>query len=123
MRVESAAAGAAIGAAPSGTSLSVSKTIGITVTAISMITVPETTGVNKRRSRERRDASRNWKSEEMTMRLAMVAEPPSTRALTQTAMKAPDVPITSRWSEPMRQKRTACRNVEMPLTMRAAKIA
>ena len=42
-----------------GTSLSVSKTMGITVTAISMITVPATVGVSTRRNSESRAASTN----------------------------------------------------------------
>ena len=58
-RVTIATAGAATGDAPSGTSFRVSNTMGITVTGINIITVPETTGVNIRRSRERRAASRN----------------------------------------------------------------
>ena len=93
--VERAAIGAAIGDAFSGTSLSVSNMMGITATAISMITVPETTGVKIRRSQDRREASRNWKRDEMTIRLAIVAGPPSTSAVTQTAMNAPEVPMTS----------------------------
>ena len=93
--VERAARGAAIGDASSGTSLSVSNMMGITATAISMITVPETTGVKIRRSQDRREASRNWKRDEMTIRLAIVAGPPSTSAVTQTAMNAPEVPMTS----------------------------
>ena len=51
--------GAATGAALSGTSFSVSNTMGMTVTAISMITVPATVGVRMRRNRESRAASAN----------------------------------------------------------------
>ena len=58
-RVAKATAGAASDDVPSGTSFSVSNTIGITVTGISMITVPETTGVKMRRSSESRAASKN----------------------------------------------------------------
>ena len=57
--VARAAAGAAAREVPSGTSVSESNTIGMTVAAISMITVPATTGVNIRRSSERRAASAN----------------------------------------------------------------
>ena len=57
--VTSALSGADKGGAPSGTSLSVSKTMGITVTAISMITVPATVGVSTRRNSENRAASTN----------------------------------------------------------------
>ena len=58
-RVIIATVGAAAGDVPSGTSFRVSNTIGITVTGINIITVPETTGVNIRRNNERRAASRN----------------------------------------------------------------
>ena len=72
-----------------------SKTIGMTVTGISMMTVPATVGVRIRRSSESRHASRNWKREEMTTRIASMAGPPWASAATQMAMKAPEVPITS----------------------------
>ena len=57
--VATAAAGAATPEAPSGTSTNVSNTIGITVTAISIITVPVTTGANIRRSSDSLAASAN----------------------------------------------------------------
>ncbi len=58
-RVARAATGAAACDAPSGASVIVSNTIGMTVAAINIITVPETTGVNIRRSSESRAASAN----------------------------------------------------------------
>ena len=106
-RVTRAATGAAACGDPSGTTLSESNTIGITVAAISMITVPVTVGVKMRRSNERRAAKRNWKSDDMTIRLAIVAGPTSLSAATQTAMKAPDVPISSTCPDPNRPTRTA----------------
>ena len=120
-RVARAVTGAAASDAPSGTSCIVSNTIGMTVAAISMITVPETIGVKIRRSSESRAASMNWNSDDMTTRLAIVEGPPSTRAATQTAMKAPDVPIIRTCPEPIRPKRTAWRMVVTPLTSSAAK--
>ena len=93
--VASALTGADSGGAPSGTWVSMSNTIGITVTAISMITVPATVGVSILRSRDSRAASANWNSEEMTTRVASIAGPPLARAATQTAMNAPEVPISS----------------------------
>ena len=57
--VARAVSGAPAGGAAAGTSASMSKTIGITVTAISMITVPATVGVNTRRSSDSRVARRN----------------------------------------------------------------
>ena len=67
--------------------------IGITVTGISMMTVPATVGVRTRRNSERRAESANWKSEEMTTKVASIAGPPSASAAMHTAMKAPEVPI------------------------------
>ena len=105
---------------PSGTSAAVSNTIGITVTAISMITVPVTTGVNMRRSRERRAARMNWNNDDTIIRLAIVAGPPCTRAVTQTAMNAPEVPMISTCPAPTRPTRTACSTVVIPLISNAA---
>ena len=87
--------GAALEDEPSGTSVSMPNTMGNTVVAISMMTVPETTGVNMRRRSDRRAAIANWNSDDTTMRLAIVAGPASTIAATHTAMNAPDVPIIS----------------------------
>ena len=72
-----------------------SKTMGMTVTAISMITVPATVGVRIRLSSESRAERANWKSEEMTTSVASMAGPPLASAATHTAMKAPEVPIIS----------------------------
>ena len=49
--------------------------------------------------------------------------PPSTRAATQTAMKAPDVPIISTCPAPIRPTRTVWRTVVTPLISSAAKTA
>ncbi len=91
---------AATSEVPSGTTVSEPNTMGMTVAAISIITVPETTGVNMRRSSDSRAASANWNSDDTTTRLAMVAGPPFASATAHTAMKAPDVPITSTLSGP-----------------------
>ena len=107
--------------APSGTSVSVSKTTGMTVAAMSMITVPETTGVKMRRSSESRAASANWMSEETMMREAISEGPPSTSAATQTAMKAPEVPMMRTCPAPARPTRRAWSAVVTPLTRSAAK--
>ena len=118
--VATAAMGAPARDVPSGTSVSVSKTMGMTVAAISMITVPDTAGVKMRRNNESRDASANWNSEEMMIRVAIMEGPPSTMAATHTAMKAPDVPMMSTCPAPTRPTRMACSAVVMPLTMSAA---
>ena len=112
-----------MGTDPSGTSFSVPNTIGMTVTAISMMTVPDTTGVNIRRSSERRAASMNWKRDDMTISVAIVAGPPLTRAATHTAMNAPDVPMTRMCPEPIRPTLTAWRMVVTPLISSAPKAA
>ena len=79
---------------PSGTSANMSKMIGMTVTAISMITVPATVGVITRRTQDSRAASRNWNNAETNTSVASMPGPPSTSAVTETAMKAPDVPMS-----------------------------
>ena len=66
--VAAALAGAAAGGTPSGTSVNMPKMIGMTVTGISMITVPATVGVKIRRSRDSRAESANWPREETTIR-------------------------------------------------------
>ena len=93
--VASALSGPARAGLPSGTCLSMSKMIGITVTGISISTVPATLGVRIRRNRESRAASANWNSAETTTRVASMAGPPLAIAATQIAMKAPEVPMAS----------------------------
>ena len=92
--VASAVMGAAAGPAPSGAANTRSKPMGITVTAISMITVPATVGVITRRSSDRREEIRNWKSDDATISVASNAGPPSWSAATDTAMKTPEVPMS-----------------------------
>ena len=76
-----------------------------------------------RRSSESRAAIANWNSDDMTMRLAIVDGPPSTSAVTQTAMNAPDVPMMSTCPAPIRPAFAVWRMVVAPLTIRAAKMA
>ena len=71
--VTAALAGAAAGGTPSGTSVNMPKMIGMTVTGISMITVPATVGVKIRRSHASRAESMNWHSEETMIRVASSA--------------------------------------------------
>ena len=70
-RVTTSTTGAAMPGTPCGISVSMSNTMGITVAAMSMITVPVTTGVKTRRSAGSQAASRNWTREETTIRLAI----------------------------------------------------
>ena len=86
--------GAAISGAPAGACVIMSKVIGMMVTEISMMTVPATAGVISRRNKARRSESANWNSDESTTRVASIAGPPSARAVTETAMNAPEVPMS-----------------------------
>ena len=91
--VTRALTGAAASGLPSGTPFSIPNMIGITVTGISMITVPATVGVSIRRNSDSRLASANWKSAEAATSVASIAGPPFAVAATQIAMNAPDVPM------------------------------
>ena len=112
--VTKALSGAASTERPSGTSVSMSKTVVMTVTGISMITVPVTVGVRIRRNSESRAERANWKSDEMTTRVASIAGPPSATAVMQTAMKTGEPVITSAYPAPTRPSRTACSTVTAP---------
>ena len=116
-----ATSGGAKDSVPSGASLTMSYTMGMMVAAMSMITVPETTGVKMPRKKERRAARANWNSADTTTRLAISAGPPWISAATQTAKNAPEVPIISMCPAPMRQRRADWSTVVMPLMSRAAK--
>ena len=119
--VTTATRGGAAEAVPSGASLSMSNTMGMMVAAMSMITVPETTGVKMLRSTERRAARANWNRADTTTRLAIRAGPPWISAATHTAKNAPEVPIIRMCPAPMRQRRADWRMVVIPLMRRAAK--
>ena len=93
-RVALALTAAADDDTPSGTSASMSNTIGRTVTGISMMTVPATIGVKTRRNSDRRAARANWNSAETATSSASSPGPPASIAATDTAMKAPEVPIS-----------------------------
>ena len=71
-----------------------SNTMGMTVTGIIMMTVPVTAGVRIRRRIDRRLASVNWTRDDRKTSVASMPGPPSARAVTHTAMKAPEVPMT-----------------------------
>ena len=115
--------GAALGDDPSGTSTSRPNMIGMRVTGISMITVPHTVGVRTRRSSDNLADRPNWNRAERVTRVASSPGPPSTRAVTQTAMNAAEVPMSSTWPEPTRPTRTAWRIVVIPLMASAANAA
>ena len=115
--------GAAAGEASSGTRVNWSNTIGITLTEISMMTVPVTVVVNNLRSSRSREESRNWNSDETMTSLARSMGPPWLRAAMLTAMNAPEVPMSRMKPAPIRHRRTACRIVVTPLTKMAANTA
>ena len=121
--VASAVSGAAAGPAPSGVRKLRSKPMGITVTAISMMTVPATVGVTTRRSTESREEIRNWNSDDATIRVASSPGPPRRNAATDTAMKTPEVPMSRMYPAPILPSGRACNMVEMPHTTSAANAA
>ncbi len=121
--VASALNGEARSETPAGTSFRNPKMMGITVTGISMITVPATAGVRILRKSESLVESTNWNNEEITTKVASIAGPPSAIAVTQIAMNAPEVPMTSTYPAPIRPTRTACKIVLTPLTATAANTA
>ena len=118
-----AVSGAAEGLAPSGTWRRRSNRSGMTVTAMSMITVPATTGVMMRRRSASFHESPNWKSDEAMTSVARRPGPPSTSAVTEAAMNAPDVPMRRTYPAPTRPMRRAWTAVVTPLTSSTAKLA
>ena len=92
-KVTPALTGAAATGAPSGMSSSMSKAMGVTVTEISMMTMPATIGVTMRRTNDSWAANRNWNSEEAMTSVASSPGPPSASAVMLTAMNAPEVPM------------------------------
>ena len=121
--VTSALTGAAEGSHSSGVSANMSKMMGMTVTGISMMTVPATVGVRIRRKKDRFTEMENWPREERATSVASIAGPPSASAVMQTAMNAPEVPISRTYPAPIRPNRTACRMVVAPLIRTAANTA
>ena len=95
----------------------------MTVTAISMSAVPETTGVMMRRSSGSHAASANGISDDATMRLASMDSPPSFSARTEIAMKWGPAPVMSTCPAPSRPMRPACRAVIAPPITSAEKTA
>ena len=61
---------------PGGTSVSIPNTARITVAAISMSTVPDTTGVIMRRNSDSRAATKNFSTDERTTSVAIITGPP-----------------------------------------------
>ena len=93
--VPPATTGAAAGAAPSGTSASLRRMTGASVTGINMSTVPATVGVKILRNRDSLAARTNWNRDETTTSVASRPGPPRSRAAMQTAMNALLPPMSS----------------------------
>ena len=79
-RVVTALSGAANGGVPLGTFFNWSNMTGMTVTGVSMRTVPVTVGVRMRRNSERRAEKTNWTRASVTTSVASNAGPPAERA-------------------------------------------
>ena len=121
--VASATAGAAPAGAPSGTSAIRANATGTTVTAMSISTVPETTGVMSRRSNGSQAASANWKIEETSIRLAMSAGPPSEIAAAVTTTNWMVGPVITTSPAPILANWFACSAVMIALMISAANTA
>ena len=93
IRVVSALSGAASGDVPSGTFSSCSRMTGMTVTGVSIMTVPVTVGVRIRLNSESRIEKANWKSARHMTRTASRAGPPAASAPMLTAIATPEVPV------------------------------
>ena len=122
-RVSAALTGAAAGGAPSVANVSMSKATGMTATAISISTTPDTTGVIMRRSHDRRPDSTSCTSAQTITRFITSATPPCESARTQTAMAGVALPEIRTCPAPKRPKRKACSIVTSPQTSNAAKTA
>ena len=83
------------GDAPAGTTFSLPTATAMTVTAMRMSAVPDTTGVMMRRSSGSHAAMANCTSDDTTMRLASVDSPPFSCARTEIAMKCGPAPVMS----------------------------
>ena len=97
--------------------------MGITVTEMSAMSVPDTTGVMIRRSRTRRAATPSWKSPEAITSTASSAGPPAASASTATPIEAPEAPMTIRLAPPRPATRRAWTMVVSPPMTMLAKMA
>ena len=85
--------------------------MGSTLTAISMVTAPETAGVMIRRSVGSHQASATCTRLHTTIRLANVAGPPAEIAVTMIAMNMAAGQVSTTWPAPNRPRCIACRAV------------
>ena len=95
--------------------------MGSTLTAISMVTVPVTTGVKMRRSVGNHRASATWITQQTTTRLANVDGPAEVTVVTMSPMKSAAGQVSTMWPAPNRQNWNACNAVMAALISSAAK--
>ena len=101
-RVTPAISGPAVVGALSGRSWSVSNAIGNTLTAISIVTVPETVGVMIRLSVGNHRAWAIWTRLQTISRLANVAGPSAEIVATMIAMNMAAGQVSTTWPAPNR---------------------
>ena len=101
-KVTTAITGPALTDASAGRSCTLSNAIGRTLTAINMVTVPETTGVTIRRSAGSHHASAIWIRLQITSKLAKVSGPPAETADTMIAMNIAAGQVSTIWPAPNR---------------------
>ena len=86
----------------------------MTVTGVSIMTVPVTVGVSTRRNSESRAEKANWKSARAITSVTSRPGPPAASAATLTAIAAPGVPMARIWPAPNRPARNAWSIVVAP---------
>ena len=106
-----AMSGPAEAEAPAGRSWRVSKAIGKTLTAISIVTVPETVGVMIRRSVGSHQASATRTRLQTIIRLANVAGPAAEIVATMIAMNMAAGQVSAMCPAPNRHSWNACNEV------------
>ena len=119
--VTPAIAGPAADGAPAGRSPTLSNAMGSTLTAISIVTVPETVGVMIRRSVGSHQASAICSRLHTTMRLANVPSPAVEIVTTMIAMNIAAGQASAMWPAPNRRSWNACSAVMTAQVIIAAK--
>ena len=110
-KVNPAISGPTVAGVPAGRSWSVSNAIGKTLTAISIVTVPETVGVMIRRSVGSHQASATWTRLHTISKLAKVAGPAAGIVATMIAMNIAAGQVSTMWPAPNRHSWNDCKVV------------
>ena len=119
--VTPAMAGPEAAGAPAGKSCTLSKAMGSTLTAISIVTVPVTTGVKILRRVGIHQASATWTTQHVTSSVANVDGPADETVATMIAMNSAAGQVSTTWPAPNRQAWNACNAVIAALITSAAK--